>query len=758
MEVKRMENNKYKKIANVFSIMAILVLGVDFILETLLLGNNETLILASLITLGALILVISTIKYSSSGLAFNVPFVLLLYYTILMMVSGWKFPHYLLLCLVFCGISCIYSNFRRTVIYMIVQNMVIGFLVLRGVHVIGPEVLLRTVLIAWIACIIGDIILLLLTWTATFTLDNALQFRDSFRNLLATTENYVAILDEGNQIVYASTTLSKLAKIEEPTLTHNRPFIDLFPERSLKLLVGKMLKQKESYAEDWEFSLNGQKRYFKAFSTSMTGSSSDTLVNLYDMTYLAERDEIAVMKDSMKIGIFFMDRNYVIQDHYSRFLEELLSEENLFGQMFTDIISASVTAKELEAIKDYFGMIFERSYDQEMLDDINPMNELHYVNPRTGDRKVFQCGFATVERGKGEVFVLVTVYDITAKVELQQRLLEEENKRQEEMQSLFELIQVEPGVFNDFLEDMEYEFDAVDKTLKNNNLSAHEALVGVYQSIHAIKSNAVILGLNTFGTKVHALESKIKKLREQEEEVSFDAMLQLTMDLENLSKEREGFKTVIGKIQSYSGGSAGGRKQTVNVLIDSLVKTTDKAAADLEKKVQFVASEVEPEALDKGPRRVIKETLIQLIRNSVVHGIEEPEKRVALGKKETGIVKLTIKLVNDNVHITLTDDGNGLDYKKIGDKAVEKGLLKPEEANDEKMLTKAIFSPGFSTADTEGMHAGRGIGLNLVRDRIREAGGSIKLRSEAGRGIVFFISLPAVKTPQLQQEALHQEA
>jgi two-component system chemotaxis sensor kinase CheA len=193
----------------------------------------------------------------------------------------------------------------------------------------------------------------------------------------------------------------------------------------------------------------------------------------------------------------------------------------------------------------------------------------------------------------------------------------------------------------------------------------------------------------------------------------------------------------------------------VNVLIDSLIKAADKAAADLEKKVQFLASDVEPEAVDKGPRRVIKETLIQLIRNSVVHGIEEPEKRVAIGKKETGTVKLTIKLVNDNIHITLTDDGKGLDYKKIAEKAVQRNLIKSEEANDEKMLTKAIFSPGFSTADTEGMHAGRGIGLNLVRDRIKEAGGSIKLRSETGKGIVFFISLPAVK---VNQEASHQEA
>jgi len=695
----------------------------------------------------ALIILISIIRTTRNyhKLASNIPAVLFLFYTALMMISGWSSSYYLLVCLAFCGISCIYYSFNRTVTYIVIQNIATAFLVIRGTNVAGPGSSFEISAASWIICALASVIMLILTRSATVTLNKAVEHQTSFNNLLATTENYVAMVDETNRVVYASKTLSQLGNVDDPANVQGWPLIDLFPGKRLKTFAGQLLANKSLYAEDWEFSLNGQKRYFKASAHSLPGSAGSSLVNLYDMTYLAERDEIAAMKDSMKIGLFYMDQNCVIQDHYSRYLEELLSEENLFGKLFTDVISNSVTPKELESIKDYFGMVMERTYEQEMLDDINPLNELHYVNKRTGDRKVFQCAFATVERGHGEVFLLVTVYDITTRVELQQKLAEEEAKRQEEMQAVFELIQVEPAVFGDFMEDMEFEFGNIDKILKNDELTAHEALVKVYQSVHAIKSNSVILGLNVFGNKVHNLESRIKSLREQEGEVPFVEMLNLTVEIEKISNEREGFKEIIGKLQSYAGSSGGGgARQNVKVLVESLAKTSDKVAQDMGKQIKFLATEIEPEALDASPRRVVKDILMQLIRNSAVHGIEAPEERKKRGKNETGIVKLTIKRSEDHkhIHIKLYDDGNGLDYKKIAQKALQKNMIKKEDANNKDMLLKAIFMPGFSTAETETVHGGRGIGLNLVRDRIKEVNGTIKIRSEDGKGTLFLISLP----------------
>jgi len=746
MAIKKAENNKLKSIANFSSIAMIFFLSASYIIETNLSEVKVNYSLAGLVMILTLMIVIAIIRNSINHykMAFNVPFILLLFYTALMMLSKWYDSHYMIICIFLCAISCIYSHFNRTLVFIIVQNLFTGFLLFKGYPIYG-HVPLFTVLVIWVVCIFSSVIMLLLTRSATIVLNKALEHQNSFMDLLASTENVVAMIDERNEIVYASKTLSDLAGTDDPTLVQGRPLIDLFPGRSLKNHAGKLLKEKDDYAEDWEFSLNGQKRYFKAASHSLPGGGG-TLISLYDMTHLAERDEIAVMKDSMKIGLFFMDKDYIIQDHYSRYLEELLSDTKLFGKNLMDIIADSVTPSESEAIKDYFNMILERTYDQEMLDEINPLNELHYINRETEEKKVFQFAFATVERGHGDVFILVTIYDITTRVELQQRLAEEEARRQEEMQSVFELIQVEPDVFSDFMADMEHEIGEINGILKNEAMSTHDALVKIYQSVHAIKSNAVILGLNIFGNKVHALESKIKKLREVKE-VPFNEMLNLTMEIEKISKEKDGFADILNKIQSYAGGggkSKGGEKQNIKVLVESLAKTTSRVAEDLEKQIKFISSDIDSEAIDKGPRRVMKEILMQLIRNSALHGIESPEERKAKGKNGMGVIKLSIKMTEDhkNIHIKLIDDGRGLDYKKIAQRALAKKLIKPEDAKNPDILMKVIFMPGFSTADTETVHGGRGIGLNLVRDRIKEVKGSVKIKSETNKGTLFFISLP----------------
>jgi two-component system chemotaxis sensor kinase CheA len=309
------------------------------------------------------------------------------------------------------------------------------------------------------------------------------------------------------------------------------------------------------------------------------------------------------------------------------------------------------------------------------------------------------------------------------------------------MQSIFELIQVEQDVFNDFQEDADEKFIESNDVLKNTQIPVHDILVEVYQLIHAIKSNAVILGLNTFGNKAHKLESTIKKLRELEGEVPFDDMLNLTIEIEHLAADKEGFKATTEKIQSFSKQADHNKKQSEYVLVESLSRATSKAATDLGKKVNFVVDEIDPEAMEKGPTRIMKDVLMQLVRNSVVHGVEEPEERVSKGKEETGVIRLSIKLDGKNIHVKLEDDGKGLDYKKIREKAEELNLIQ-KAAESKDALIKAIFAPEFSTAETTGLHAGRGMGLNLVQDRVRDAHGSIALQSKSDKGLVFNISLP----------------
>ncbi|MDR2068399.1 MAG: hypothetical protein LBP71_00845 [Spirochaetaceae bacterium] len=459
-------------------------------------------------------------------------------------------------------------------------------------------------------------------------------------------------------------------------------------------------------------------------------------------TLKSERDEMTVMKDNLKAGIFLMDKDYTIQPAYSKALEEILGMDELQGKKFTGLLSASLKIKERDTLEDYFEMVINRSFDPKMLEEINPIMEFFYTNEITGEEKILRTSFAAVDRGYGVFFILGSLEDITVEKSLQKQLEEEENKRNEEMQALFQVIQVEPRVFDDFIEDMEYEFDRINGILKDKNLSAQQAMVDIYQAVHAIKSNALILGLENFSGKLHELESKIKGLRDQED-ISFDEVLHITVELEKIMKEKDRFRDIIDRIHSFRVNIGESRRQDRYVLVETLTKACEKAAAALNKKAQFMVEDLDGVVLEYGPRRIIKEVLTQLVRNAVYHGLESPEERSALGKNPKGLIRLFIKYKDNQIHIRLSDDGKGLDFEKIREKAEQLHLFKrPEDTADKNQLLKAIFSPGFSTAEDADVHAGRGIGLNLVRERIRELRGSIKLQSEPGKGTVFNIYIP----------------
>jgi two-component system chemotaxis sensor kinase CheA len=459
----------------------------------------------------------------------------------------------------------------------------------------------------------------------------------------------------------------------------------------------------------------------------------------------AQRDEIAAMRDNLKEGLFLMDRNCVIQPSYSRALEDVLSCTNIQGKNFLDILGQSFSPKDLETIRDYFGMMLEGSMKPEELEDLNPFQEFSYTSVETGGKKTLRGLFATVDRGKGDVLILGTFQDISAETELKKQLAEEETMRQDEMQMVFELLQVEPDVFNSFIEDTDYEFKRINETLKEKKIPARDAVVNIYQSVHAIKSNALIIGLASFGKKLHRLETKLKELREKKQ-IVFDDTLHVTVELGKCMKDRDKFLDIIDRLKDFTAEKNGKSDNKIKgereVFIETLSMACRRASLDLGKKVRFTAASVDNAVLDGRERGVMKEILTQLVRNSVYHGIESPEERIQKGKEETGDISLSLTLEDGGIHIILKDDGRGLNFPKIAERASALGLIKNGGRADKELLSKVIFSPGFSTSETENLHAGRGMGLNLVSERLKELHGTIRLQNVKGGGLLFDIRIP----------------
>ncbi|MBO8180973.1 MAG: chemotaxis protein CheA [Archaeoglobus sp.] len=166
-------------------------------------------------------------------------------------------------------------------------------------------------------------------------------------------------------------------------------------------------------------------------------------------------------------------------------------------------------------------------------------------------------------------------------------------------------------------------------------------------------------------------------------------------------------------------------------------------ARKLGKKVEFTMEGLDTE-LDRTVLDEISDPLVHLVRNAVDHGIETPEERKAAGKDETGKIKLSAWREKNNIIIELEDDGRGIDIEKIKQKAIEKGIVSPAEAESmsEDELKMLIFSPGFSTKDKATEVSGRGVGMDVVKTTVERLGGSVRIFSEKGKGTRIRIHLP----------------
>ncbi|WP_305046982.1 hybrid sensor histidine kinase/response regulator [Geoalkalibacter sp.] len=136
------------------------------------------------------------------------------------------------------------------------------------------------------------------------------------------------------------------------------------------------------------------------------------------------------------------------------------------------------------------------------------------------------------------------------------------------------------------------------------------------------------------------------------------------------------------------------------------------------------------------------EPLLHILRNAVAHGLESPAERLAAGKPETGTLRLSARRLGGSVAVEVSDDGRGIQLERVRRRAEEKGFLAPGAAISERELMQMIFRHGFSTAEGADKTSGRGVGMNVVMDRLAALNGTIDIRTEAGRGTTLVLSLP----------------
>jgi chemosensory pili system protein ChpA (sensor histidine kinase/response regulator) len=215
---------------------------------------------------------------------------------------------------------------------------------------------------------------------------------------------------------------------------------------------------------------------------------------------------------------------------------------------------------------------------------------------------------------------------------------------------------------------------------------------------------------------------------------------QLAQTSAALLDETEAMRRTLGDLQR---GLTRVRMQTARALFAQLARALRAAARATGAKVEL-RTRGEDTEFDKTVAEKITDPLIQILRNAVAHGIEPPAERVLRGKSAVGVIQIAARAEGNLVVVEIADDGRGVDVKKLRERLVERGrwtAARAALAADDDVVA-ALFDPGVSSRDEADELAGRGVGLDLVRETIARLGGEIRMSSTPGKGTTFTLRLP----------------
>lgn len=271
--------------------------------------------------------------------------------------------------------------------------------------------------------------------------------------------------------------------------------------------------------------------------------------------------------------------------------------------------------------------------------------------------------------------------------------------------------------------------EATDNKPKTNKPATETQQVKAQQNISSIRVNIekIDVLLNLVGELV-ITQSMLKKIGED-------------MNLENADRLYEGLTLLEQNTREIQEGVMGIRMVPVDLVFNKIPRIVFDLTKKLGKKANLNLSGENTE-LDKTIIEKLSDPLTHLVRNSLDHGVETPEERIKQGKDETGNIDIKAYHQGGSIIIEISDDGKGIDQDILKNKAIEKGLIGPDQVLTSKEILELIFHPGFSTAKEISEVSGRGVGMDVVKKNITALGGRVDIQSVLGEGTTILIELP----------------
>lgn len=476
-------------------------------------------------------------------------------------------------------------------------------------------------------------------------------------------------------------------------------------------------------------------------------SNMEELVAERTVQLEASQRETKTVLDSIDEGLFVIfQRNgrFEVGAQQSAAVRNLLKIDSLPMVELVNALSPLLSPVKKAELANFLTLLQSPSVRSGMVADLNPLELVHTSVGSPPQEKYFQFRFSAVEAGKQEQY-LVRIKDVTEATLLQQQLALNEKKNEENTQMILSVLHIGPNLLEDFIEGVEIELAIIENILQTDKTAEEvlERIEDLYRSVHSIKGNASLLDLKILASVAHDFEEKVIAIREKQT-VEWSDFIPLALDVAKLQDTLAGLKDLLFRLQNFKQETAGMTESAVAAIPQSIKSMVERLAPEYGKAIQVRFSDYDPTGIPNKFAYILRDIGVQMARNSVAHGVETLEERRSAGKPERGTLTMSLNLAGNEFIFVISDDGRSFNFDRIRELAKVRYSADTETANqwDNRKLIRFIFEPGFSTAETTTLTAGRGMGLDIVRQRIKKVGGELKINFAPGKFTEFTMKIP----------------
>ncbi len=449
------------------------------------------------------------------------------------------------------------------------------------------------------------------------------------------------------------------------------------------------------------------------------------------------KSEYTSILDNVNEGLFLIDRDFVIGPYYSGAMEAIFRTKDLAGQSFSQLLNPLIGTDLIKTMEDFLPMLFDEKLDWKSVRRLNPLSRFTVKYPGDSEDYVLSVTFQRLMDGSSVNRVMGVARDLTEQARLEQSMDQVRREKESEMDLFYKILHMDPSMLAEFVHDFDSKLEKMNLVLEKQQGSPRDVLKSLGRLAHGLKGEAALLELDFIVEATHRLESLIDRLRKKSPLENAD-FLNLTIKMSELQQtgqrmrhflERiESFKNAFLDQESVKAASETSLETATEGFVAKLTKLAERIARDKGKEVSVDAEHLRLNLLSPSTLKIVKDILVQLVRNSVVHGIEDPNTRIHRGKNRTGKIRLEIKAEDGFVELRCQDDGQGLDVAALRKRALESGKSPAEVSRWGRAdYLRYAFSGDVSTAEVVDQAAGRGLGMSWVREQIKNLGGKISV-------------------------------